>query len=116
MTVDGKEVKAPLFVTPRYVNTGKEPIAEDDFLRPTALTNATGVVSVKLVRKSDVSIEVTERGKFPDITFTAKHLDRHDSFDVQYLLTSRLNPVRMTTDRSLPRARSKVKQARCRTG
>ena len=84
--VDGREVEDARFVTIRYINTGNQMIERNDFLKYIGLSEATGIVSVKMVDKSDDTLQMIEAGVMPNIQWGVETMNARDHFDVQYVL------------------------------
>lgn len=98
VTVDGKVVEQPRFVTIRYRNTGNTGISDDDFDGGVALKDTTGVENAKLVRLSNDKLKATESGLLPNRKFYVESLNRKDYFDVQYLVDGAMRSTPLEPD------------------
>jgi hypothetical protein len=86
VTVDGKTVSRPRFVTIRYKNTGRKEIRLEQFSDGVGLSATDGVVGVELAGVANKNMKMAQIGLMPDLRYAVESLNRGEWFDIQYLV------------------------------
>lgn len=86
VTVNGKTVSRPRFVTIRYKNTGRKEIRDKQYSDGVGLSDTDGVVGVEIAGAAHKDMRLIEIGLMPNLRYSVESLNRGEWFDIQYLV------------------------------